>query len=248
MAANQVMADIKPMQADVSEIGGDGLHLHEEITLLALRDKEGTMQASSGYGYAAGGAMLAELLLTGRLGVDADSKRQWAKVLSSEATGDPILDECMDKVVTAKRRAVLQTWVSRFAGIRQLKVRIAERLCRKGILKADEDKVLWFFRRRIYPEVNPAPEKRLIERMRKAVTSGDRELDPRTVAIISLAKSTGLLKPALGKQLVQRRKARIEKIVKGDIAGKATQEAIAAMQAAIMAATVIPTVIATTGS
>jgi hypothetical protein len=46
------------------------LFLHEEITLLALRDKEGTFQIGATYDYAVGGAVLAELLLSGRIVVE----------------------------------------------------------------------------------------------------------------------------------------------------------------------------------
>ncbi len=40
------------------------LYLHEKIMLLALRDKEGTVNFGVNYSFAIGGAILAELLLS----------------------------------------------------------------------------------------------------------------------------------------------------------------------------------------
>ena len=53
----------------------DKLYLHEEIMLLALRDKEGTIAAGPTYQYAIGAAVLAELLLSERIVVDQSIRR-----------------------------------------------------------------------------------------------------------------------------------------------------------------------------
>lgn len=240
IAVPEVQIETDPMPAKRSATGSEDLFLHEEVALLALRDEQGTFQLGLAFDYAVGGAILAELLLAGRLRVDESSKKQWVRITSSKPLGDPLVDECLDRVATAKRPASLQSWVSRFAHAKKLRPRVAEELCRRGILRADEDKVLWLFRRRIYPEVNPAPERRLLDRMRRAITKDTRDLDARTVAIISLAKSAGLLKLTLDKPTLKRRKVRIEKIINGEVAGKATQEALAAVQAALMVAVILP--------
>ncbi|HCO94865.1 MAG TPA: hypothetical protein DIU00_13095, partial [Phycisphaerales bacterium] len=93
------------------------LFLHEEILLLALRDEEGTI-ASGGtmYQYAIGAALLAELLLSKRIEVEQSGKRKLVNLVSPTLLDEPLVDECLGKVNSAKRRAVLQTWVSRFAG------------------------------------------------------------------------------------------------------------------------------------
>ena len=130
------------------------LYLHEEIMLLALRDEEGTVDFGSMYGYALGGAILAELLLAGRISVD-EGTRKLVNLVSDEPIGEPIIDEFLRKISTAKRRAVLQNWVSSFSSLKNLHHRIAQGLCDRGILRADEDKILLIFRRKIYPEINP---------------------------------------------------------------------------------------------
>jgi len=121
------------------------LFLHEEILLLALRDEKGTIATDSMYQYAVGGAILAELMLRDRIGLEQKKRKKYAGLLSAEPVGDPLIDECLLKVATAKRPAKLETWVSKFAGLKNMKTRLAEQLCRRGILRASEDKVLLLF-------------------------------------------------------------------------------------------------------
>ncbi|MBC8217023.1 MAG: GPP34 family phosphoprotein [Planctomycetes bacterium] len=223
----------------------NNLFLHEEIMLLALRDEEGTIASGTMYQYAIGAAVLAELLLNQRIVVDKSGKRKLVDLVSSTPLGEPLLDHCLEKVTTAKRRAVLQTWVSRFAGVKNLKHLVAQRLCRRGILRVDEDKVLLIFTRKIYPEVNPEPERKLIERLREAIFTDAPDVDSRTVVLVSLANSASLLNVVFGKKMLKARKARIERIVNGEITGKAAQEAIQAMQAAVMVACIMPVMMST---
>lgn len=221
----------------------NSLHLYEEILLLALRDEQGTV-ATSYAEYALAGAIMAELLLERRVAVD-DSRKRYLQLVDTAATGDPILDRGLERIAAGKRRASLQTWITRIAGLKNLRHDAARTLCRRGILRADEDKVLLLFTRKIYPEIDPAPEKALVDRLRAAVLSEDESIDPRTIVLISLAESAGLLKDAIGRQVVKERKKRIRRIAKGDVAGVATKEVIAAVQAAVMVAVILPAVIST---
>jgi Golgi phosphoprotein 3 len=222
------------------------LFLYEEILLLALRDEEGTIVSGTMYQYAIGAAILAELLLSKRIEIEQSGRRKLVNLVSATPLGDPLLDECLERIAHAKRRAALQTWVSRFAGTKNLKNRVAQQLCRRGILRADEDKVLLIFTRKIYPEINPEPERELIERLRHAVLTDADEIDCRTIVLLSLANSTGLLKIAFNKKELKDRKVRIKQIVNGEITGKAATEAIQAMQAAVMVACIMPAMMTAT--
>ncbi|MHC4424959.1 MAG: GOLPH3/VPS74 family protein [Planctomycetota bacterium] len=218
----------------------NNLFLHEEIMLLALRDEQGTIAPGAMYQYAIGAAILAELLLNKRIAVEESGKNKLVNFVSSQSFGEPLIDECLEKFGGAKRRASLQTWVSRFAGVKNLKHRVAQQLCERGILRVAQDKVLMIFTRKIYPEVNPGPERELIGRLRYAIFTDVRDVDPRTVVLVSLASSAGLLKVVFDKKKLKGRKARIDQIVNGEITGKAAKEAIQAMQAAVMVACIMP--------
>ena len=222
------------------------LRLHEEIMLLALRDKEGTVFSGTMYNFAIGGAVLAELLLNKRIDIEAVKKRQYARIASPAPLGDPLIDECLAKIAGAGRRAQLQTWVSKFANTKRLKHRVAEQLAARRILKVDEDRILGIFTRKIYPEVDPRPEREVIERLRQAVFGDGGAIDPRTAVLLSLASSADLLKLVFDKKQLKGRKARIERVVNGELTGKATREAIQAMQAAVMVACIMPAIMAST--
>jgi Golgi phosphoprotein 3 len=218
------------------------LFLHEEIMLLALRDEEGTIASGTMYQYAIGAAVLAELLLNKRIAVRESRRKKLVNLISSQPFGEPLIDECLEKISNAKRRTSLQGWVSRFAGVKNLKHRVALQLCQRGILRAAEDTILLLFARKIYPEINPVPERKLIERLRGAIFTDSRDVDTRTVVLVSLANSTGLLKVVFDKKELKGRKARIKEISDGEITGKAAKEAIEAMQAAIMVCCIMPAI------
>jgi Golgi phosphoprotein 3 len=224
----------------------DQLYLHEEIMLLALRDREGTVASGIYCDYALGGAVLAELLLQKRAVVDQEKKKKFLRLTDATPFGDPVMDECIQKVKSTKRRAQLQTWVSRFAGVKKLKHRVAEQLCRRGILRTDEDKVLLFFSRKLYPEINPEPERNIMKRLNDAIFGDSEDVDPHTVVVLSLANSANILKVNFDKKELKARKKRIEQVAEGEMTGKATKEAIEAMQAAVMVAVIVPTIIAST--
>jgi Golgi phosphoprotein 3 len=218
------------------------LFLYEEITLLALRDREGT--ATIDYlGFAIAGAVLAELLLDGRIAVDG-SRKPLIDVRDARATGDPILDECLQTLQSAKRRASLKSWVSKLGGNNKLRDKVALQLCERKILRADTGTVLFFFTRKVYPEIDPAPEKEIIGRLHAAIFSEHDSLDARTAVLVSLANGAQLLRKLFGRKEIKERKQRIQQIAKGELSGQATLEAITAMQAAVFVAIIVPAIIA----
>ncbi len=65
------------------------------------------------------------------------------------------------------------------------------------------------------------------------------------VVLLSLASSADLLRHVFDKKELKARQARIEQVVNGELTGKATKEAIEAMQAAVMVACIIPAIVVT---
>jgi hypothetical protein len=222
------------------------LFLHEEVMLLALRDQKGTVYAGSMYQFAIGGAVISELLLNNRLSIEERRFRKLVDVVNASPLGDPLLDETLQKIRLAKRRASLENWVSRIANIRKLKHRVVERLCWRGILREDVGKVLLIFKRKIYPELNPAPERAMLSRLENAIFTDTSDIDPRTIVLLSLAHSSDLLKMSFDKKHLKERKKRIKQLISGEIVGAATREAIAAMQAGMTVAAIMPAIIAST--
>ncbi len=215
------------------------IHLHEELLLLALRDARGTIESKATmYQYALGGAILAELLLAERIRV-ADDRKKLVGFVPGPVLREPLLDECLEFIRSAKRRRRASDWVARVARIKDLKHRVAQGLCRRGILHAAEDKVLWLFRRRVYPERDPAPEQRIVERLGEAIFGDASEIDGRTAVLLSLVHGTGMLPIHFDKKQLKARKARIKLIADGQLLGAATRQAVEAAQAAASAACMV---------
>jgi hypothetical protein len=221
----------------------DKLYLQEEILLLALKDYEGTIASGSTFMYAVGGAILSELLMCGRIEVDQLTKRKLLKVIDSKPTGDRCLDECLERMDSSKSQYNMQGWLAKFAYTKRLKDLVADGLVRRGILKADEGRVLLLFTRKTYPEIDPMPERAIIERMRRVIFDDSKKADAHTLLLISLARSAHLLTMVFDKRDLKERKHRLDDLVAQEPTGKAATQAIQAAQAAVAMMVVIPTVI-----
>ncbi len=217
----------------------EGLFFYQELMLLALRDKKGTIAADSmAFEFALVAAALADLLFLDRISLEQARKKKLVNLDDASSTYDPILDECLERIGTAKRRAQLGTWVSRLTRLKKIKQRAALELCRRGILRMEEDKVLLLFKRKVYPEVDPGPERELVERLREAIFTDVVDVDPRTCVLISLADRAGVLGNAFDKKALKGRKKRLEKIAEGEVLSAAVKEIVDTMQAAIAVAAI----------
>ena len=221
------------------------LPLYEEILLLALDDGDGTTSQAGFYTNAMGGAILAELAMTGSISI-ADDKKKKVSLVRRSRLDDPILDECLTMIAEAKKPKKASEWVGKFAGVKDLKHRVARQLVAKGVLAEETDTVLMVFRRTVYPEVDGGPEKDLRERMKKAIFTATTDLEARTVVIIALAQAAGMLNKVFPKKKLKERKKRLEQLNTGQLAGKATKEAVEAVQAAIMVAAIMPAIFVAT--
>lgn len=219
------------------------LPFYEEILLLALDDDEGTIGGAGCHGNAMGGAILAELTMKGAITI-ADDKNKKVTLGRRDPMDDPILEECRTMVAEEKKSKKAAEWVMKFSRVKDLKNRGARQLVEKGILTEETGTVLKIFKRTIYPEADGGPEKELRERMKKAIFTSSTNLEARTVVIIALAQAAGMLNKIFPKKKLKERKKRLEQLTSGQLAGKATKEAVQAVQAAIMVTAVMPAVFA----
>ena len=222
------------------------LHLHEQLLLLVLRDRKGTVDYRAGfYNLAMGGAILAELALAGVVRIEEGKK---AFVEATPVTGRPrdeIMAEALERIRTAKRRRRASSWVQTFGNLKRLRHRTALGLCRRGILRTKESQILLVFRRKLYPTIDPGPERKLIARLRDAVM-GDGEMEAGLGVVTALAHATGSLRIHFERKELKARKGRLKEIGAGEhfasgvshpalAAHGAVKAAVAAAQAAVIA-------------
>lgn len=221
-------------------------YIYQKIFLLLLKDKEGTVFSSVFYHQALSGALIADLLLSKHIEIEENKRSKKIRLLNTSPIGDDLLDECLLKLYNAKRITSIQTWVSRFSALKNMKHRAAESLCRAGILNMQEETILLLFKRKVYPEINPVPEKRIMDKLYRAIFTDDDNIEADTIILLALCKSTNILGKIFDRKEIRSRKARINQIVKGEIIGQATMEVIQSVQAAITIAAVMPAIIAST--
>ncbi len=92
---------------------------------------------------------------------------------------------------------------------------VTEGLVAHGILRREEQKVLWVFPAKRYPLLEDGPQGSVIERIRAVLLAGV-EPEPRTRALIGLGKAGKLLKHALTRDERRTARGRIDALVAAD--------------------------------
>jgi hypothetical protein len=119
------------------------LTLYEDLYLLTLDEDKGNIVsfARKSFAYPIAGLILAELALSGKLGV---GEKLRLVVSEGEPAGDPILDDVLEQIRATEKPRKLTYWVSQVSGDpKKLRQSIGERLVEKKILIQDEKR---FFR------------------------------------------------------------------------------------------------------
>ena len=222
------------------------LHLHEQLLLLVLRDHKGTVDYRAGfYNLAMGGAILAELALAGVIRIEESKKAFVEAMPGTDRPRDEIMAEALERVRNARRRRRASAWVSTFGNLKRLRHRTALGLSRRGILRTKESQILLVFTRKLYPTIDPGPERKLLARLREAVM-GEGEIEAGLGVVLSLAHATGSLRIHFERKELKARKARLKAISAGEHFGSAvahravaaqnaTRAAVAAAQTAVVA-------------
>lgn len=221
----------------------NSLKLYEQILLLALRDREGTLSPFTDIYTALGTAILAEILLDKKIEIDDEKK---IKVVNNYKYDDDILQESFDLIQNAGKANSVEECFNQISSIKKLNQRVAEKLCKKNILKAEEDKILFFFTRKIYPELNAEPEKNIINLLRNLVISANNEIEPKLIVLLSIIKNTCMLESVFEKNEIKQYEEKIESIIKGEKVGAIAKEVIEAIQVATLLTIIIPSVLITT--
>ena len=194
------------------------LGICEEIVLLGLDDETGKSVCYH-MAYALSGAILADLVLRGRIAVEDGHVR----IVNGESTGDDVLDEAL-VALEGSRKTKVSRWVRKIMADHQ-RDRIVQRLVNHQILDRVEKVVFGLFPYRRYPAHDCAPENEVRSRLRAAL-AGSGPMDQRTLALLSLADACGLSKTFLDKKERQAWKARIEELVGNEPVGQAVRAAI----------------------
>jgi hypothetical protein len=201
------------------------LSLAEETVLLGLDEDTGKL-LSFNISYALSAAILAELVLVGRIAVNAGEVR----VIDQRPAGDAVLDEALRHIAASGNRS-LPHWI-RTEPAEHQRNRILDRLVQAGVLDRVEKHALGLFPYRRYPAHDFAIENEIRNRLRTAALGG--ASSDRTRLLLSIADACGLTPRLLTKAELKAAKPVIEELTAADPIGAAVREAIREDQAAIL--------------
>jgi Golgi phosphoprotein 3 len=219
------------------------LNLIDQLTLLALDDKKGSIIPDSiSFSYAIAGAVILELALEEKV----DISHELVRTKDRTKTGDTILDKYFDLIQQSKKERKIKSWVDRIGNkAEQIKKDTIEKLIAKRILEKKEEKILWVFTVNKYPAQNSRPENQLRNRLYDIIVYGHKP-DLKEIMLLNLIESCSLGKEVFGKEQVKLFKKKIKQINESDdLAGvvnksiKEITDAIHAILVIMIATTVI---------
>ena len=222
------------------------LPLHTELLLLAHDPASGKGLVDDGHLKAGlAGAALIELSLQEALALDGEGKG--ARLRSSGADVDPELVEVLARADGyAPKKAVAriggaESFTNRAGALRDA---TWNRLEGDGLVRSEEHKVMGLFPTTRRVQLAPV-RSAILERLRGAIKGADQP-DARTSGLVAVVSATGLL-PKLVPEMDQKQvKQRARQIADGGWGGDAVAQAIGDVQAAIVAAVIVPAVVIST--
>jgi hypothetical protein len=205
----------------------------EDLLLLLYDDETGKpITGSPGLEYSLAGAVLIELTLQEKLDV-VDGRLQ---VLDGTSTGDPILDERL-ACVSGRPGKKPKDQIKGLS--KKLREQLLTRLAERGVLEADQGRVLGLFPVTRWPAKDARHEAEVRMALESVLKVGTAP-DQRTAALIALLSALNVV-PKVVTDAVDKRalKRRAKEIADSDWAAAAVKKAVTEMQAAVTAAIVV---------
>jgi len=214
--------------------------LAEDLLLLLYDDETGKPIAGSpGLDYALAGAVLIELTLLRKIDVaraGEDVKEGRLKVLDATPTGDALLDERL-AFLAGKEGQKPQNLMAKLS--KKLRDQVLARLAERGILEAEEGKVLGLFPVTRWPAKDARHEGQVrsaLENVLKLGTQPDERIGSLIALLNALKVVPKIVTDAVDEKALKRR---AKEISESAWAADAVKAAVDAMQAAVTAAIVV---------
>ena len=235
------------MALDPTQAVGDDrpMIIAEDLLLLAYDDVSGRPSLDrTQLDYRLAGAVLVELALDGRVdvtaspqtGADGRPVRAGRVVVRDPSpTGHPALDHALSFV--GIRPQVPKNLVAPLA--KGLRERLLTGLAERGVLRREEEHVLWIFPTTSWPAADATHEYRLRAQCRE-VLLGTRAPDARTAALLSVASGSKLVRGLVPPEQRRQAESRAKELAAQSWASGAVKKAVDEVTAAVMAAVIIP--------
>ena len=180
------------------------------------------------------GAILAELILQGRVGLDDNRK---AVVVNNNMFGaDDLLNQGLERIQASGRHHKAAYWVSTFSDyIKKLEKRLANGLVDRAVLRKEEKRFLGVVPYEAYPAQDASARFWIKQHLRSVVLGGEAPWMP-TRPPCSAWCAPCMLERVFTRDEQKAARRKIETLVSGEVIGEAVQQAIETIEAATMAA------------
>jgi golgi phosphoprotein 3 len=202
------------------------LTLAEEVALLALDDKTGKLLILpvNALGYGLAGAIILDLSLAGRIDTDLHQ----LTVINPAPTGDDLLDFWLRHFQAEREPKSVMFWLRKLA-LRQEEILQAalDRLSQRGILRREEQRLLWVFSARRYPTIDGMQRIEVRTRLSQLILANDLPT-PRDAILLSLIHGCRLSEYLFAGLDLEARKKRLETLASTELVGREVSAATAA--------------------
>ncbi|MEV6893349.1 MULTISPECIES: GOLPH3/VPS74 family protein [Kribbella] len=209
----------------------------EDLLLLLYDDQTGKpITGAPGLDFSLAGAVLIELTLQQKLDITTEGKAGRLRVLDGAPTGDPILDERLSYVIDKPGKKP-KDQIKPLS--KHLRNQLLARLAQRGVLEADQGKVLGLFPVTRWPAKDARHEMEVRTQLEGVLRQGLAP-DQRTAALIALLSALNVVPKVITDAVDNRAlKQRAKEIADSDWAAAAVKKAVAEVQAAVTAAIVV---------
>jgi Golgi phosphoprotein 3 (GPP34) len=222
-----------------ARFSGVDLILAEQTLLIALDDKNGRDTTDWGSDAGLAAALLLDLARVDLVEVDSDGK---IAAFDGVQPGHELVRDAYVTIRGSSKRRNAKGWVDRLPReLKPLRRRLARGLVQRGILCEEHSKRLGIVPTTSFPTVDAAPERELRERLQDVLVAGRKPTENEAL-LVGLLDPLGLIDSVVTKD--QRRAARkhAKAVAEQGLAGTAVRDSVRAVQAAVIAAAVVPAV------
>jgi hypothetical protein len=173
-----------------------------------------------------------ELALLGRIDTDLAS----LFIVDPNPLGDALLDQTLQRIASEPQKHASAWWIERM-GLHEgdLSATVLARLVEAGILRVEDQKFLWVFSRRAYPQSSGRAEREAKARL-MSVIFDDALPDPRDTLLVSLADSAGILDQMLASREMSKAAKRVAEVVALEEISRSVRAIVSSRRLALAAA------------
>ena len=220
----------------------------EDLLLLLLDDHSGKPLAdSTKLPRVLAGALVVELAMSGSLRITGPGEqiKKDHIAIAGNPPVDPLLRRVFDLVATSSRPMKPQKVIEKSQ--KNLAKELAARLVTQGFVTERQDKGWGLVPTTTWPARDTSREKVLRDALRSALVDGTTPT-PHSAALISLISAVDLTHKVIVDADKKLLKTRAKQIAEGEWAGAAVRKAVSDVNAAVMAAVMVPVIVSTTSS